>query len=66
MKNLLCKMFGHRPAFGYAHREGEGYFRVRIGPTDGMGVVHADLLCDCERCGTNYRVGKIHLPKKGN
>jgi hypothetical protein len=61
---LICKWFGHRPAYGYGRIEGAGYFRIRPGEKDGMGVVHADIISDCERCGyQNYRVGRIHLPK---
>jgi len=31
---------------------------------DGIGTTHARLMTRCERCGTRYQVGKIHLPKK--
>lgn len=62
--NLLCRLFGHRPAFGCWNTEGEGYFRViRIG-VDGIGTHHASLYCDCERCGVNYKVGNVHIPSR--
>lgn len=61
--NILCHLFGHRPRFGYGHGEGEGYFRVTLGPVDGIGVHHANLHCDCQRCDTNYKVGMIHVPR---
>lgn len=60
--NILCRLFGHRPAFGYGNAEGDGYFDVKIGITDGSGRVHAKLQCNCERCGIKYQVGKIHVP----
>lgn len=63
MKNLLCRLFGHRPAFGYGNSKSEGYFNVEVRGTDGLGRTHAVLYCDCERCGVNYHVGNIHLPK---
>jgi hypothetical protein len=60
--NILCFMFGHRPRFGYCHEEGAGYFRVELCEVDGTGTQHASLYCDCERCGVNYHVGRIHVP----
>ncbi len=63
---LICSLFGHRPAFGYGHVEGGGYFIVKKTVIDGMGVQHARLFCNCERCGKNYQVGMIHLPKEVN
>ena len=60
--SLLCKWFGHRPAFGYGSIEGEGYFRITNCTEDGIGRVHAVLYCDCERCGEWYKVGNVHLP----
>ena len=59
---LLCTLFGHRPAFGYSHAENEGHFTVKGATIDGMGRIHVELWCDCERCGTNYKAGNIHLP----
>jgi hypothetical protein len=58
--NLRCFLFGHRPAFGYGGREGDGYFTQRVGQTDGMGRTHVYLDTTCERCGDKYQVGIIH------
>lgn len=60
MNKLLCSIFGHRPAFGYGRQEGKGYFHQRMVTTDGMGRVHIELFCYCERCGKRYHVGMIH------
>ena len=60
--NLICKWFGHRPAFGWGNKEGEGYFRITRCIEDAIGRVHASLHCNCERCGAWYQVGKTHLP----
>lgn len=60
--SILCKWFGHRPAIGLSKMEGEGYFEVRLLCTDGINRTHASLHCECERCGENYQVGKIHIP----
>lgn len=59
--NIICKLLGHkiRPGhYGY----GERYLDVTVGPVDGIDRVHADLHTECERCGTRFKVGKIHLP----
>ena len=61
---LRCSLFGHLPAFGYGHQEGAGYFEVVAAGVDGINRHHADLYCNCERCGERYRVGKIHIPNK--
>jgi hypothetical protein len=58
---LFCFLFGHRPSFGYGRVEGEGYFTVKLAEIDGCGTQHARLFCDCERCGKNYQVGRIHI-----
>jgi hypothetical protein len=60
--SLLCKWFGHVPAYGYGDIPGYGYFEVSIGPMDGVGRIHANLYTHCERCGTRYRIGMIHVP----
>ena len=61
---LTCVLFGHQPETGCHGREGEGYFQVISEGIDGIGTTHARLMTRCERCGTRYQVGKIHLPKK--
>jgi hypothetical protein len=62
--NLICKLFGHRPRFGYASIEGAGYFKVKSTVTDGIGRVHASLITECHRCGVVYQVGMLHLPQQ--
>ena len=62
--SIICKLFGHRPQFGWGNSEGHGYFRVVNYHSDGINTHHAYLICDCERCGVNYQVGKIHIPQK--
>lgn len=61
---IICSLFGHRPAFGYGRSEGYGYFTQLFDGTDGINRTHVKLRCDCERCGVNYQVGKIHLMSK--
>lgn len=60
LSKIICFLFGHRPAFGCWGREGEGYFRQRVGVTDGTRRVHISLHSECERCGKDYQVGMIH------
>ena len=62
--NLLCRLFGHRPAFGYCEAEGEGYFRITNIMVDQIGTHHASLYCECERCKVNYKVGNVHIPSR--
>lgn len=61
--NIICLIFGHRPAFGWYHSEGNGYFDVECGAVDGVGRQHATLYIRCERCSKKYQVGKIHIPE---
>ena len=63
MKNMLCVLFGHVPEYGY-YGEGEGYFDVKGICVDGINSHHASLLCNCERCGENFKVGNIHIPQE--
>lgn len=60
--NPICRMFGHEPAHGYNRKAGSGYFRIASIAIDGMGVEHATLTSECERCGLRYIVGMVHLP----
>ena len=60
--NMICKMFGHQPAFGWYRKPGGGYFDIKYDSTDGLGIVHATLHCNCERCGEKYQVGMVHVP----
>ena len=67
MKNLTCKLFGHQPPV-YAEKgwfsPGEEYGKVIVGPTDGIGRVHARVEADCARCGERFLVARIHLPQE--
>lgn len=64
----LCKVLGHKPP---VYREkgwwspGEEYGCVVVGATDGTGRTHAKIYGECARCGTEFLVCRIHLPKNG-
>lgn len=60
--NILCKLFGHKVDTGYGAYEGSKYLNVRGGAVDGIDRVHCSLHTECERCGTSFQVGMIHLP----
>ena len=60
---LLCSLFGHRPELGYNDREGERYLRVIRRGVDGIGREHAAIYATCRRCGREYKIGNIHVPK---
>lgn len=64
----LCKLFGHRPGEGYYKDDEDGncssYFTIKMTQTDGIGRVHAYLHTTCRRCGQDYQVGMLHLPKQ--
>ena len=58
----LCKRLGHKPRKGCMG--GLPYFRVLYQGTDGLGTDHAALMATCERCGKEFAIGMIHLPKR--
>lgn len=64
--NWLCKLVGHQPPV-YAKKgwysPGEEYGRVRVGVTDGIGTVHGSVEATCARCGKEFVVARIHIPK---
>jgi hypothetical protein len=63
--NIFCKLFGHQPPV-YAKKgwysPGEEYGKVVVGATDGIGRVHGHVNAECARCGTVFKVCRIHLP----
>lgn len=63
--SILCAVFGHKPPV-YAAKgwwsPGEEYGRVKVGAVDGIGRVHAKVVADCARCGTEFCVARIHVP----
>lgn len=66
MRNVVCRLFGHKPPV-YAKKgwysPGEEYGQVIVGPTDGTGRTHATVVGECARCGVQFKVARIHLPK---
>lgn len=67
MSSILCKLFGHQPPV-YAKKgwysPGEEYARVRVGTTDGVGTTHAEVFGKCARCEREFKLCRIHLPRK--
>ena len=59
--SLFCKLLGHKIPAGY-HGYGEKYLDVRVFAVDGIDRIHARLSVECERRGTEFDVGNIHLP----
>ena len=63
---LLCALFGHQPPV-YAKKgwysPGEEYGKVLRDGFDGIGREHALVQAECARCGENFIVARIHLPK---
>jgi len=64
--NIFCFLFGHQPPI-YAKKgwfsPGEEYAKeIRVGPTDGIGRVHAAIVSACPRCGYKFTLCRIHLP----
>ena len=53
----LCDLFGHKQVPRY-------YGRVVTGMIDGVGREHAHLMMDCARCGKEFQVGMLHIPKR--
>ena len=63
--DLMCKVHGHQPPV-YAEKgwfsPGEGYAKVTVGLTDGIGRTHATVYGECARCGKEFIICRIHLP----
>jgi hypothetical protein len=64
--NILCKLFGHQPPV-YAEKgwysPGEEYGKLVPSAVDGMGTCHAKVKAECARCGKEFIVAMVHLPK---
>lgn len=60
MKNILCRLFGHRvPHYTSLRRE------VRFLGTDGLLSHHYGVMQPCARCGEKFLVAKINSPEPG-
>lgn len=57
---LLCKIFGHRPA-GPGWWGDIPYMKIKQAGTDGVNRIHCTAHHECERCGTEYLAGRLHL-----
>lgn len=65
--NIICKLFGHKAPV-YAERgwwsPGEQYAkRVTNQYMDNIHRVHADVIAECPRCGKEWKICKIHIPR---
>jgi len=67
--NILCKLFGHQPPV-YGKKgwwsPGEEYAEVGNIMIDGIEREHANILSECPRCKSKFKLCMIHLPKKGD
>lgn len=67
MKNILCKIFGHKPPC-YAksgwYTPGQQYGRIRGRRVDGIGRIHVEIHGHCARCDEEFMVARIHLPER--
>ena len=63
-KISACIDFGHKHLNGEEFLGGrDAYFTITHIVLDGIGRYHAYLEAKCLRCGKNFRVGMVHLPK---
>lgn len=64
--NILCKLFGHKPPV-YAEKgwwsPGEEYASIELGAVDGINRQHASVIGKCARCGRNFTIAMIHIPR---
>ena len=67
--SLRCWLFGHQPPV-YAPKgwwsPGESYAKVVLGAADGQngdGRRHAAVYSECPRCGEEFLLCYIHVPK---
>jgi len=59
--NSLCERFGHVMPRGCG---GAPYLRIKNIATDAAGMEHAYLYTTCDRCGVEWNVANIHLPRE--
>lgn len=63
---MLCKLVGHKPPV-YAKpgwfSPGEQYGKVVLDGQDGLRRTHAKVQAECARCGKNFTVARIHVPR---
>ena len=57
---LTCKILGHTPPM-YAGTP--SYGRMYRRGADGIGREHGVVYANCDRCGEEYLVIRIHIPK---
>jgi len=57
---LRCKIFGHTPPM---YGSTVSYGKVVRHGVDGIGREHAVVYAQCDRCGEDYLIIRIHLPK---
>lgn len=62
MMNIICQMKGHQ--FPRDSEWGKPYLRINGSVIDGIGRIHAHLFAECARCGKQYHVANVHLPKE--
>lgn len=60
---LICRLFGHRPLTTDGWCGDTGYADVQYEQTDGLNTRHLYLSTTCRRCGEEYRICNVHVPK---
>jgi len=62
MKRIICKLIGHHRRAGWF---GDGlYGRVVLSGYDGVGLLHAYIEAECDRCGQDYTLARFHPNQK--
>lgn len=67
--SILCLLFGHQPPVyskpGW-YSPGNEYAQIKRGVyEDGIGRLHAEVFSECPRCGKEFRLCRIHVPRVG-
>lgn len=59
--NFWCALLGHKPVKGWCG--GPPYAELRRTAVDGIDREHAFLYVECARCGEEFNICNVHLPK---
>lgn len=60
---IFCTLFGHKPLTNSGWSGRPGYAKAWGGEVDGIGTKHLYLIAKCPRCGENYEICNVHVPK---
>lgn len=60
MAKLTCKLFGHKPMKSGWWGD-VPYMKIEQRGIDNIGRIHGAAYHKCDRCGTRYLAGRLHI-----